>query len=420
MRMRRRDFLRSAAAFSMAPAELNALLWDAGAGERPVKQRTYDVAVIGAGVFGAWTALRLAQGGKSVILLDEYGPANARASSGGESRIIRAGYGADELYTRWAVRSLVLWKEFFAATRRANLFHNCGVLWLAREQDMHARQTAATLAKLGVAAERFDRAQMQRRYPQFNFDGVDWGLLEPQAGALMARRAVQAVVAAGVANGVTYVQASVRTPAGNRKLASIETGNGERISAGQYVFACGPWLGKVFQEVLGDRIFPSRQEVFFFGAPAGSAQFATPSMPAWIFVADGVYGLPDLESRGFKISLDRHGERVDPDTQSRVVSKDSTEWMRSYVVRRFPALRDAPVVETRVCQYENTSNGDFLIDRHPKMENVWLVGGGSGHGFKHGPALGEYVAAQVSGSGTAPEARFSLATKNTVQKRTVY
>ncbi|MBZ5628666.1 MAG: FAD-dependent oxidoreductase [Acidobacteriia bacterium] len=423
MRIRRRDFLRGAAAFTMAPGQPSALLWEAttGAGERPVKTnaKTYDVAVIGAGVFGSWTALRLVQGGRRVVLLDEYGPANARASSGGESRIIRAGYGPDELYARWALRSLTLWRELFSANH-VDLFHNCGVLWLAREEDAYATQTAATLAKLGVAAEHFDRAHMQRRYPQFNFDGVDWGLLEPQAGALMARRAVQAVAAAAVANGVTYLQASVKTPAGKARLASIETGAGERISAGQYVFACGPWLGKMFPDLLGERIFPTRQEVFFFGAPAGNAQFAMPAMPGWIFVADGVYGVPDLENRGFKIALDRHGERVDPDTQSRIVAKESAEWMRSYVARRFPGLRDAPIIETRVCQYENTSNGDFLVDRHPQMENVWLVGGGSGHGFKHGPALGEYVAGQVLGAGTAIELRFSLATKHSVQKRTVY
>ena len=382
--------------------------------------KTYDVAVIGAGVFGSWTALRLVQSGRRVILLDEYGPANARASSGGESRIIRAGYGTDELYARWAIRSLALWTELFAATG-VDLFHRCGVLWLAREEDVYVKHTAATLTKLGIAAERLDHEQMQRRYPQFNFDGVDWGVLEPQHGVLMARRAVRMVVAAAVAEGVTYLQASVNTPAGKGNQPAIETSNGQRIEAGEYVFACGPWLGKVFPELLGERIFPTRQEVFFFGVPAGSAQFAMPAMPAWLFVSDGTYGTPDLESRGFKIALDRHGERVDPDTQSRIVSRKSAEWMRSYVARRFPELRHAPIVETRVCQYENTSSGDFLVDRHPEMENVWLVGGGSGHGFKHGPALGEYVAGQVLGNSTATlEPRFLLATKHSVQKRTVY
>jgi len=95
------------------------------------------------------------------------------------------------------------------------------------------------------------------------------------------------------------------------------------------------------------------------------------------------------------------------------------EAARKYVARRFPALRDAPIVETRVCQYENTSNGDFLIDRHPEMENVWFAGGGSGHGYKHGPAAGEYVAGQLL-DGARAEPRFSLDTKATTQNRAVF
>jgi glycine/D-amino acid oxidase-like deaminating enzyme len=170
---------------------------------------------------------------------------------------------------------------------------------------------------------------------------------------------------------------------------------------------------------LGTRIFPSRQEVFFFGIPAGDARFAPPALPTFLFQADESYGMPDLETRGLKIALDRHGERTDPDTQSRIVSASAIEEIRQYVARRFPALRDAPIVETRVCQYENTSSGDFLIDRHPEMENVWFAGGGSGHGFKHGPAVGEYVAAQLL-DGAPAEPRFSLASKETVQKRAVY
>ena len=93
--------------------------------------------------------------------------------------------------------------------------------------------------------------------------------------------------------------------------------------------------------------------------------------------------------------------------------------VREYIARRFPALRDAPIVETRVCQYENTSSGDFLVDRHPEMENVWFAGGGSGHGFKHGPALGEYVTEQLFDKKPA-EPRFSLSTKAARQQRAVY
>ena len=159
--------------------------------------------------------------------------------------------------------------------------------------------------------------------------------------------------------------------------------------------------------------------MFFFATPPGDVRFAPPALPTWLFKDEQVYGMPDIESRGFKVAFDHHGERVDPDAQSRFASAATAEQARRYVARRFPALRDAPIVESRVCQYENTSNGDFLVDRHPVFENIWLVGGGSGHGFKHGPAMGEYVAAQILGD-TAPEPRFSLASKETVQRRAVY
>ncbi len=379
---------------------------------------SYDVAVVGAGVFGAWTARQLAGRGKRVLLVDAYGPAHARASSGGESRIIRMGYGPDELYTRWAQRSLVLWEEFFAATRQT-LFCPTGVLWLARSNDAYFRQTAETLLRCGVDFARMSRDVLERRYPQFSFEGIEEGLLESESGVLLARRSVQAVVDDAVRQGVKYRLAAVDAPRGPRRVDAIRTSTGERISADSFVFACGPWLGKVFPELLSPRIFPSRQEVFFFGVPSGDPRFAPPHMPTWLFLAEEVYGMPDIEGRGIKISFDHHGERVDPDTQMRIVSPESAERMRRYVARRFPELRESPVVETRVCQYENTSNGDFLIDRHPEMENVWLVGGGSGHGFKHGPALGEYVTQQLLGE-TAPQPRFALASKQTVQERAVY
>ncbi len=380
--------------------------------------KTYDVAVIGAGVFGAWTAYHLARSGSKVALLDAYGPANSRASSGGESRIIRMGYGTDEIYARWAMRSLRLWQEFFGRTGRP-LFHRTGVLWLAAEKERYVASTLETLTKLGVRFERLDRPELEKRFPQFAFGEASWGLYEPDSGALLARRAVQAVVEEAVQSGVEYLLQAVVTPAGRGRLAAVRTVSGESFSAGSFVFACGPWLGKLFPKLLGERIFPSRQEVFFFGVPGGDQRFAPPAMPTWIALADEIYGIPDLESRGFKIGLDRHGPRFDPDAGKRVVKQEGLETAAKYLAKRFPALRDATVVEARVCQYENTSSGDFLIDRHPELENVWLVGGGSGHGFKHGPALGEYVAGLLAG-GDAAEPRFSLKTKHKVQKRAVY
>jgi len=381
-------------------------------------QNKYDVAVIGAGVFGAWTAWHLTKRGQRVALIEAYGPAHSQASSGGESRIIRMGYGADELYTRWSQKSLKQWKEFFAATRQP-LFLETGVLWMAGDEDKRLEQTSATFQRCGVTFEELDRAALEKRYPQIGLDGIKRGILEPRGGVLMARRAVAAVVEDAVRLGVEYRCAQAMNPREAGRVEHITTSQGERIAAGQFVFACGPWLGKVFPNILGSRIFPSRQEVFFFGIPAGDMRFAPPALPTWLFQEDLVYGMPDIEGRGLKIAFDEHGERVDPDTQSRFVSPAMTEAVKKYVARRFPALKDAPIVETRVCQYENTSTGDFLIDRHPEMENVWFAGGGSGHGFKHGPAMGEYVTGRLLDEAPA-EARFSLETKATTQSRAVF
>jgi len=386
--------------------------------------KLYDVAVVGAGVFGAWTALQLARRGKRVLLLDAYGPGHSRSSSGDESRIIRMGYGADEIYTRWSQRSLVQWKELFAASGNAGLFHKTGVLWLAEAENPQLRATKDVLKRNGAEFEELDRDGIVARYPQINVDGIASGVYEPKSGVLMARRAVTAVVAEAVRIGAEFKLAAIAEPRGNGSLESIASAVAEDVSAEkfvarQFVFACGAWLAKLFPEILGDRIFPTRQSVFYFGIPAGDARFSSPAMPTWLIKNDECYGMPDLESRGLKIALDKHGERVDPDTQSRMVTREEVDEIRRYVAYRFPALADAPIVETRVCQYENTWNGDFLIDRHPALNNVWFAGGGSGHGFKHGPAVGEYITSRLLDD-SEPENRFLFDKKETVQRRTVY
>jgi sarcosine oxidase len=388
------------------------------------EQKTYDVAVIGAGVFGAWTAYCLRQSGATVALIDAYGPASSRASSGGESRIIRMGYGADEIYTRWSLRALPLWQKLFAEAGRPELFQPTGVLWIAHEKYQYALDTVTTLTKLHVPFEKLSLGELRQRYPQIAFEDDAWGILEPDSGVLMARRAVQAVVEQAQEIGVDFRVGQVPAPETSGSLESVKTSSGETVSAGAFVFACGPWLPKLFPDVLAERMFVTRQEIFFFGVPAGSSQFLPQTLPTWLYLRDEFYGMPDLESRGFKVADDHHGPIVDPDTQPRMASVQAIAAARNFIAKRFPTLKHAPIIESRVCQYENTSNGDFLIDRHADCENVWLVGGGSGHGFKHGPSLGEYVAARIlrnEAAGAAEiEPRFSLATKQAMQNRAVH
>ena len=378
----------------------------------------YDVAVIGAGVFGAWSAYQIRLTGASVLLLDAYGPGNSRASSGGESRIIRLGYGPDEIYSRSSQRSFTFWQQLSEKTEP--LFHKTGMLWLAREHDAYCEATLATLQRLNANFERLDQDELIRRFPQLEFGPTTWAILELDSGLLMARRAVQAVVAQAKVNGVEYVEKAIAPPPpAQGNLESVRTVSGEEIKARQFVFACGPWLPKLFPELLKDLIYVTRQEVIFLGVPPGDDSFNRGAMPAWIDFNDLVYGLPNVDGRGFKIAIDAHGPEFDPDRGDRVVSAEGLKAVREYLAKRVPRMANAPVMETRVCQYENTSNGDFLIDKHPAFENVWIVGGGSGHGFKHGPVVGEYVARMIAGE-QVREPRFSLESKQRIQNRAVF
>ena len=380
----------------------------------------YDIVVVGAGVFGAWAAYQLRQQGATVLLIDGYGPGNSRASSGGESRVIRLGYGPDEIYSRSAQTSFRLWQQLFARHEHwTNLFQQTGVLWLARDRDSYCEATLRTFEHIGAKYEQLDHDELARRFPQIEIGPIAWGILEPEAGVLMARRAVQAVVAQARADGVDYVETAISSPQSVKRLNSVQTISGAEITAERFVFACGPWLPKLFPDLLGELIHVTRQEVFFFGVPPGDESFQPGRLPVWIDFNDLVYAIPNLDSRGFKIAIDAHGPEFDPDTGERVVSAAGMNAVREYLAQRIPRLASAPVTESRVCKYENTSNGDFLIDRHPAFENVWLVGGGSGHGFKHGPAVGEYVARIVYGTGPS-EPRFSLASKQNVRERKVY
>jgi monomeric sarcosine oxidase len=417
MKTTRRQFMKTAGAGTLGATLIPALVGARAPGVSGGK--VYDVAVVGAGVFGAWIAYRLRQAGRRVALLDAYGPGNARSTSGGQTRVIRMGYGEQEIYTRWSMRSLDLWKSVLRQADRLSLFQPAGVLWMARGEDPLTTKTVATLQRLGIRHERLGRSELERRWPQIDFGPNTWAIHEPRSGFLAAFHAVQAVVQIAMAGGVEYLQEAVVPPADKGRLGSVATQSGKTVRAGTFVFACGPWLPKLFPDLLGERIFPTRQEVFYFGPPPGDARFRSPAMPVWVDFAEEIYGVPDFKGRGFKVAPDRHGPAFDPDTGARVVTPETLATVREFVARRFPGLKDAPLVSSEVCQYENTSNGDFLIDRHPERDNVWLVGGGSGHGFKHGPAVGEYVAARIVEGGEV-ETRFSLATKEKFQKRAVY
>ena len=344
------------------------------------------VAVIGAGAFGGWTALHLLRGGAQVTLVDAWGPGNARASSGGESRVIRAIYGPDRVYVEMVKRSYELWEQLDPL-----LYVETGALWMHRGDDAYVRSSLPHLKDLGFPVEQIELAEARRGYPQINFAGVRSVWMEKRAGALSARAACAAVRDAFVQAGGTYHTAHV-DPA----KPSIE--------ADVYVYACGPWLGRLFPDVVGDRVRPTRQEVHYFGTPQGSDRYQPGRLPVWIDFGERIfYGLPDTHGRGFKIADDTRGEPVDPTSLERKPSAEALARARTLLAERFPELAKAPLVHSEVCQYENSPDGHLILDRHPSMKNVWLLGGGSGHGFKLSPAIGELTAQAILAGKEVPK-----------------
>jgi len=355
------------------------------------------IAVVGAGAFGGWTALHLLESGARVTLVDAWGPGNSRASSGGETRVMRGTYGPDQPYTEMAARALKLWRKYEKKWKRQFL-HSTGVLWMAAERgNGFEHGSMKSLRESKIKFQELSAQQMRKRWPQVNFEGVEWSIFEPECGYLDARASCRTVVDAFVAAGGKYRQLAV---AGNElengTSGGIALSDGSRIKADFYVFSCGPWLGKLFPQTIGGLIRATKQDIFFFGTPAGDNRFTEEHLPVWgDHHGRFRYGIPGSGRRGFKIADDTRGTEFDPTHGERVVSQETLRDIREYVGFRFPALKNAPLVEARVCQYEQTPDGDFIVDRHPQIENVWIVGGGSGHGFKHGPALGEMVAGLV-------------------------
>jgi glycine/D-amino acid oxidase-like deaminating enzyme len=355
------------------------------------------VVVIGAGVFGGWTALSLLRNGMRITLVDAWGAGHSRASSGGETRVIRAVYNGVPVYSEMVARALTLWRAAQEQWQR-QVFFQTGALWLFAGDDGYARKSIAPMQSVGLTLEELTPADAARRYPQMSFADARKVFFEPEAGFLAARAACELVRATFVREGGEYRQAWAQPAEGTGRMSELALSDGTRVQADQFIFACGPWLGKVFPDVIGRRVIATRQEVFFFGAPAGDARYDPGALPVWVHMGDRlVYGAPNHERRGVKIADDSAGAEVDPSSLERVPSAEGVARARTVLRERFPQLADAPLLEARVCQYEASSDGHFLIDRHPGRDNVWLVGGGSGHGYKMGPALGEYVAALVSG-----------------------
>jgi glycine/D-amino acid oxidase-like deaminating enzyme len=370
-----------------------------------------EVAVIGAGAFGGWTALYLREMGLSVTLIDAYGPGNARSSSAGETRQIRAAYGDRELYSRWAIEALGRWKAREVEWGKKLLFQTGQITFGSDWSSMRTQK--AVLDRLGVENEIIPRDELSHRYPQFNHEGAEYGFYTPSTGVLLCRVACLAVADAFQRKGGQFIMAKALPGrrAGGR-LQEITLSNGGTVSAQSFVFACGPWHPKMFPEILGNKLRLNRRTIFFMGTPEDDDRLSHPNCPT--FSIRGVYGFPNIQGKGLKIGPYWDSGPLDPDTGDRTVTADEVRKAHEFVDSAFPPLAGQPLLETRVSPRTDTVDGHFIVDQHPELDNVWIVGGGSGHGFKHGPMMGEHVAERVTGKETSRELVETFRLKNDV------
>src|SRR4051812_6906941 len=405
-RFDRRRFLKTAGGGvgALATASLSASL----AGARQAGA-TADIVVIGAGAFGGWTALYLREMGHSVTLIDQYGPGNSRATSGGETRQIRAVYGEREIYTKWVLEAFDRWKAREAEWGK-KLFFRTGQLSIAPDWTKELLDTRTVFDRLRVPYEIIPPGDLARRYPQMRTEGHAAAMYTPGTGVLKAREGCLAVAQAFEKKGGRTVTAKVEL--GRRAgttLQDVALSNGRRVAAQTFVFACGPWLPKVFPAVMAKKLETPRRAVFFYGTPAGDERFTDPNFPTWS--VPNAYGFPSIEGKGFKIAPTFDRELVDPDTQEHALTADELRKGREFLTHWFPDLARQPLVDARICQREDSVDDHFIVDRHPELANVWMVGGGSGHGYKHGIMLGDYVARRVTGQDRNPELAATFALK---------
>lgn len=373
--------------------------------------------VVGAGALGGWTALHLKRKGWTVTLVDAWGPGHGRASSGGETRVIRRGYGPRAHYVPLVTRALELWFDLESA-EGARLLDRRGVLWMAGRPGEFEEQSINAFRAHSVPFEELGRAELEDRYPTLNADDIPWAMFEPDAGALFARRGCEVVWDAFRRAGGRTVISSATPALGSAggsagACQGVLLADGSRLEADVTVFAAGPWLPELFPDLLGDRLKVTRQDVFSFGAPRGAD--AHRSLPVWaehdteLFGDDSFwYGIPEGLSRGFKLGEDTAGEDWDPTHGDRLVDPERLARARTYLAHRFPGLAGAPLIDARVCQYTMRADSELLVDRHPDVSGLWLLGGGSGHGYKLGPAIGEVAATAIDQDARVPAALGSL------------
>ena len=398
--MKRRKFIQLSG-LGVAGASLTEGLANPSSRSKKAFSTSAEVIVIGAGTFGVWTAYHLNQMGTKVTLLDAYGPGNSRASSGGETRLIQAD-NDNVIYVKSAIRAYELWKEMEEESGE-KLVLATGRLLMAQQEEVreYALRRKKQLETQGITnTEVLSQDELRYRWPQIYSEDLAVAMYNdggPSGSTLLARKGCQVVARQLEKNGGTLRIAHGLPEMKNGKVIGIKLRDGETLTAQFYIFACGPWLSKIFPNLLLPKLQVQRRDVLFVGTPAGDHRFSHPNLPEWSVYGSAYYGFPDIESRGLKVAPYPDYNSFDPDLDERLISPYQVKRAHDFVKERFPALAGQPITESRVCQVTNSTDGNFIVDQMPGSTNTWIIGAGSGHGFKHGPAIGEYAAKRILG-----------------------
>ena len=398
--MKRRKFLHytglGIAGTSLTTNNIKAL-----GSQKVTSSESSDVIVVGAGTFGAWTAYHLLNRGAKVTLIDAYGPGNSRASSGGETRLIQAD-NDNETYVKSAIRSYQLWKQLEEESGH-QIVLSTGRLSMAKLDVYrdHVLKRKQQHKSQGIDnTELLSQDEISYRWPQIFSEDIACAMYNdggPSGSTLMARKGIQTVANLFEKKGGTIVIGKATPVKNNGRIDGVSINEDQVLNAQHYVFACGPWLPKLFPELLLPKLQVQRRDVIFVGIPSGDDRFSHPNLPEWSVYGSGFYGFPDIEGRGLKVAPYPDYNSIDPDLDERLVNPYQVKRTHDFVKERFPALKDQPVIEGRVCQITNSVDSNFIVDLHPEIENTWIMGGGSGHGFKHGPFVGEHAAQRILG-----------------------
>ncbi len=364
-----------------------------------------EVIVVGLGAMGAAVSCQLARRGVSVIGLDRYAPPHDGGSTHGESRITRLAVGEGDEYVPLVRRSHELWREIEAESRHA-LFTQTGGVVIGMPGSEFLERTRAVAASHGIAHEILDGAELRDRFPMFVAGETACAYYEPEAGYVRPEAAVAAQLSLATAAGARLCLGEPvvewhASPEGVRVRTASAT-----IDADQLVLCPGPWINQLFPG--GRDVFAVYRQLLLW-YPIVDAAPSLDEMPifVWDFGGEstgfvhfqGFYGFPPLAgpARGVKVATEQFTHTTEPDgAQHPATSDEATRMRRHVIAKRLPWLGSTPL-RTVSCLYTSTRGSRFVIDRHPAHKNVMIVSACSGHGFKHSPAIGEAVAAWMTG-----------------------